>query len=50
MSRLYEEKEEHSYMTGVLCTELAMRGSGSSFSVECGDQCRVLHGDYRFPT
>ena len=24
-------------------------GSGSSFSVGCGDQCGVLHGDYRFP-
>ena len=36
--------------TGFLCTELATRGSGSSFSVGCGDRCGVLHGDYRFHT
>ena len=45
------------FCEGVLCKELATtgtesatRGSGSSFSVECGNQCGVLHGDYRFPT
>ena len=43
------------FCAGVLCTELATRGSesatrGSCFSVGCVDRCGVLHGDYRFPT
>ena len=45
------------FCAGVLCTKIATRGSesstrgsGSSFSVGYGDQCGVLHGDYRFPT
>ena len=25
-------------------------GRGPFFSMGCGDQCGVLHGDYRFPT
>ena len=40
---------------GVLCTgfatrgsESATKGSGSSFSVGCGDKCMILHGDYRY--
>ena len=31
-------------------SESTTTGSGSSFSVGDGDQCGVLHGDYRFPT
>ena len=45
------------FYAGVLCTELATRGSESAtkgsvspFSVWCWNQCGVLHKDYRFPT
>ena len=30
-------------------SESVTTGSGSSFSVGDGEQCGVLHGDYRFP-
>ena len=30
-------------------SESSTRGSGSSFSVGCLEQCWVLNGDYRFP-